>query len=219
MAKSGSMQPEIFPVAAVGAILSALRGRLASVQGSGEALAPFARALSTVPPGAAVTPPTQSLPVCRHLAAALAALRGTAMDALAAPVAELASEAFWTQNPNYRRRPPAPGFLDGYGYFVLAGPADGPPAFVECTGLACGLLLLAPGTLYPAHRHPAAELYVPLSGGEWQRGEGDWRSEPPDAVIRHEPDAMHAMRAGDTPLLAAYLWMGELATYARLADG
>jgi len=217
MAKPGSKQPEIFPVAAVGAAVSGLRDLLAAASSADRrAVAPFERILAAVQASAAVTPPTQPLPVCRHFPAALAAGRGTAAAGLAGPLAELAAEAFWTQNPNYQRRPPSPGFLDGYGYFVLAGPADGPPAFVECTGLACGLLLLAPGTLYPAHRHPAAELYLPLTGGEWQRGEGAWRAEVAGAVIRHEPDEMHAMRAGETPLLAAYLWMGELATFARI---
>src|SRR5690606_24414945 len=116
-----------------------------------------------------------------------------------------------------RRQPPAPGFLDAYGYFVLAGPADGPPAFVECPGLACGLLLLGPGTLYPPHRHPAAELYLPLTGdGEWQEGDSAWRRVPAGAVIHHASGVVHAMRAAAAPLLAAYLWMGDLATYARL---
>lgn len=216
MAKPGPAQPEIFPVAAIDAVTSALRALLARAEGSGPA-APFARALEAVNPAAAVTPPLQVLPVCRHLAVALGAI--DAMSSLAEPLAELAAEAYWTQNPNYQRRPPAAGFLDDYGYFVLAGPADGPPSFVECADFACGLLLLGPGTLYPAHRHPASELYIALTGdAAWQRGDEAWRSEPAGAVIHHASGEPHAIRAGPTPLLAAYLWMGELATYARLSQ-
>src|SRR3546814_9783392 len=99
----------------------------------------------------------QSLPVCAHRDAALHAARGTGAGRLAEAAAPLAIDAFWTQNPNYQRRPPAADFLDGYGYFVVAGPADGAPACVESPSLAAGVLLLGPGTRYPPHRHPAEE--------------------------------------------------------------
>jgi hypothetical protein len=220
MAKPGPEQPEIFPVAAVDRVVAGLRDLLALARPADRAaVAAFAKALEAIHPAAAVTPPTQRLPVCRHLPAALGAARAARAAVLAEPLAGLAVEAFWAQNPRYRRRPPAMGFLEDYGYFVLAGPADGPPAFVECPDLACGLLLLGPGTLYPAHRHPAAELYIPLTGeGEWQRGEEEWRTEPAGAIIYHGSAVPHAMRAGRTPLLAAYLWIGDLATHARLSQ-
>ncbi len=50
----------------------------------------------------------------------------------------------WAQNPNYRRRPPDPKFLDNYGYAVIAGPPDGPPTLVAEHPLALGVLLLGP---------------------------------------------------------------------------
>lgn len=213
MAKPDSLEQEIFPVAAVDAAIAGMRGLLARAEDRG-----FAAALETIHPGAAVAPPPQALPVCRHLPAALAAAGGTPAEPLAAALAELAAAAYWAQNPNYRQRPPSGEFLDGYGYFVLAGPADGPPSFIECPELACGLLLLGPGTLYPAHRHPAVELYVPLTDeGEWQSGDEPWRRQPAGTLIHHESGVPHAMRAGGTPLLAAYLWRGELATHARIA--
>lgn len=218
MAKPGTVQQPIFPVPAVAAALQALRDFLERAPDR-EAAASFRAVLGAIRPSAAVTPPRQELPVCRHLPAALDAAQGTPAGTLAGPLAELAATAFWTQNPNYRRRPPTAGFLDGYGYFVLAGPADGPPSFVECTTLACGFLLLAPGTLYPPHRHPAIEVYVALGGdGAWQRGDEDWRQEVPGAVLHHPSGVPHAMRAGTSPLLAAYLWMGELASFAQLSQ-
>lgn len=218
MAKPGTVQRPIFPVAAVEAAIQALHDALAQA-GDRPAVDPFHEALAAIRPAAAVAPPRQEVPVCGHLVAALDAARGTPAAAFVEPVAALAGAAFWTQNPNYRSRPPAPDFLDRYGYFVLAGPADGPSSFIECPDLACGFLLLAPGTLYPSHRHPAVELYIPLSGdGEWQEGANPWRKEQPGAVIHNPSGVAHAMRAGTAPLLAAYLWLGELATHARLAQ-
>ena len=80
------------------------------------------------------------------------------------------------------------------------------------------MLLLGPGTLYPLHEHPAVEIYCPLTlDAEWWLGDGPWRSEPPTAIIYHAPGVRHAMRAGLSPLLAVYIWRGDLATHARLS--
>ena len=219
MAHAQSHDDLLFPVAPVGALIGVVLEALSRAPGKARAAAPpLAAILLAVHPAAAVAPPLQTQPVCRHLPAALAAARGGGGTAFADPSDKLAAEACWTQNPNYRRQPPGPDFLENYGYFVVAGPADGPPAFIETPALALGLLLLGPGTLYPPHAHPAEELYIPLAGdGEWQKGDAAWRTEPAGAVIHHPAGVSHATRAGKTPLLAAYLWRGELATYARLS--
>ncbi|HEY3064966.1 MAG TPA: dimethylsulfonioproprionate lyase family protein [Methylomirabilota bacterium] len=159
-----------------------------------------------------------------HSALADAATNAVAPNAAGALslVAEL--DAFslalaWTQNPNYRRRPPDPSFLDNYGYAVIAGPADGPPALAVHPHLALGVLLLGPHAHYPIHAHPATEVYYTLTpGGEWWRDDGPWRAEPAGTAIHHPPNVRHATRAGASPLLAVYLWSGDLATHARLAD-
>lgn len=218
MALAATRGDPLFPAGTVGALLDALGAVLDGAGGdSSAAVGPFRAALSQINIAAAVAPPMQSLPVCAHLDAALHAARGAGAGRLAEAVAPLAIDAFWTQNPNYQRRPPAADFLDGYGYFVVAGPADGAPAFVESPSLAVGLLLLGPGTRYPAHRHPAEELYIPLTDhGEWQKGEAAWRVEPAGGIIHHPPDLPHATRAGQGPLLALYLWRGALAHHARL---
>ena len=82
--------------------------------------------------------------------------------------------------------------------------------------LALGVLLLGPGTHYPLHAHPAVEVYYTLTPGEWWRDDGPWRLEPPGTAIHHPPDVRHATRAGAVPLLALYLWRGDLATHASL---
>jgi Dimethlysulfonioproprionate lyase len=155
------------------------------------------------------------LPVCRLCEIALGRPPAN-VSILCAALAALKPRLTWTQNPNYRHSPPSPDFLDNYGYAVLAGPAEGPPALARHDRLAFGILLLGPRTHYPLHHHPAAEVYIPLNYAEWWRDEGPWREEAPGAVIHHPPDIPHATRAGDAPMLALYLWRGELATHAKL---
>ena len=93
----------------------------------------------------------------------------------------------------------------------------GPGGLVETHALALGLLLLGPGTHYPTHRHPAVEIYVVASGeGEWRMGEGPWRRRPAGEVIRHDSMVPHATRALGDPLLAVYVWRGDLDTHARI---
>ena len=154
---------------------------------------------------------------CRFWEGALAAADGTDAPAgLPDALAGLGPQLVWTQNPNYRRAPPSEDFLDQYGYAVLVGPRAGPPALVEHATLALGVLLLGPGTQYPLHHHPATEIYVPLNEAEWWRGGGPWREEAPGAVILHPSGVPHATRTGRLPLLAIYLWSGDLGTHARL---
>lgn len=158
------------------------------------------------------------LPVCQFWVAGLQAAEDLGpLAGLVQALEALGPWLAWTQNPNYRRSPPATGFLDSYGYAVIAGPADGPPALIGHAALALGVLLLGPHTHYPLHHHPAIEIYVPLGAAEWWRGDGPWRPEPPGAVIHHASDVAHATRTGDAPLLAIYLWAGDLGTHARLA--
>jgi mannose-6-phosphate isomerase-like protein (cupin superfamily) len=207
--------------AALDAFFGGLAGRLRQAAPadarSAAALADFAERVAALPGSAAAAlEPQAPLPVCRHWPAALAGL-----DAgWARPLASLAPALRWTRNPNYRRAPPDPDFLANYGYAVIAGPADGPAAPIRCETLALGILLLGPGTHYPLHSHPAVELYVTLSGdGDWWRDDGPWQAVPPDRVIHHESLAPHATRAGASPLLAAYVWQGDLGRHARLVEG
>jgi quercetin dioxygenase-like cupin family protein len=134
---------------------------------------------------------------------------------LVEPLAALEPHFHWVQNPNYVAAPPDPDFLRNYGYVVLAGPGG----LVETQNLALGFLMLGPGTHYPTHRHPAVEIYVPVAGhAEWRKGEDSWRIEPPGSVIRHETMVPHATRTLSEPLLAIYLWQGDLKTHARIVS-
>jgi dimethlysulfoniopropionate lyase len=129
------------------------------------------------------------------------------------PLTALTPELRWVQNPNYVAAPPDPTFLRNYGYAVLAGPGG----LVATDSLALGILLLGPKTHYPSHRHPAVEIYVVAAGeAEWRKGESPWRRKAPGSVIRHETMMVHATRTLDEPLLAVYVWQGDLKTHAKI---
>jgi hypothetical protein len=96
-------------------------------------------------------------------------------------------------------------FLDNYGWLELFGTRG----HFANDRMAGGFLILGPGIEYPDHHHVAEELYVPLTGGTcWRMGEGAWRLRQAGEVIHHASNVSHAMRTGDEPLLAFYLWRG-----------
>jgi len=211
--------------AALESLLTALDGELrdaamkAADMDLTASLREFARLLRSIDPRSpapAGDASAEQLTVCRFWEASL---RGASdvPRSLVAALETLGPSLSWAQNPNYRHQPPDATFLANYGYAVIAGPVDGPPALVVDPRLALGVLLLGPRAHYPLHAHPAVEIYYTLTqGGEWWRGDGPWRQEPPGALIHHAPDERHATRAGASPLLAIYLWRGDLVTHATL---
>jgi mannose-6-phosphate isomerase-like protein (cupin superfamily) len=174
------------------------------------ALAPFLAQW----PAAAAQPsrspgPTSSLPVLRWLAR-IAGDQACVDPELVAALCAAAPLLAWRQT--YTREEVGASFLQEYGWSELLAPAGGRG------GVACGVLLLGPHTLYPPHRHEADEVYVPLSGvAEWQSGASAFRDAAPGTVIHHPSEESHAMRTGEQPLLAIYLWRSaDLSQKARL---
>ncbi len=152
-----------------------------------------------------------SLPVQAHWPAALAS------DPLGPFCAALADELRrgghgWRQNPNYRAHPPSGTFLANYGYLECVGP----DAAWRVTEFRLGFLLLGRKTLYPAHRHPAEEIYLPLGPARWFRQGEDWQEKAGGAVIHHPPHCGHATESGIAPLAAIYLWRGEVTKAAEI---
>ncbi len=85
----------------------------------------------------------------------------------------------------------------------------GPEAPCVSNRFCFGFTLIAPESLYPAHFHPAVELYYVLSGtAEWSLAGKSTRHQP-GSFILHPSNAIHAMKTGDTPLLAMYTWSGD----------
>jgi hypothetical protein len=98
-----------------------------------------------------------------------------------------------------------PEFLKGYGWSEFIG-LRGP---VPSVTLACGVLLLGPGTDYPLHKHEAAELYLPIAGQAlWKMGEGPYQAIRPGQPILHPSWMPHATKCEDQGLAALYVWIG-----------
>jgi hypothetical protein len=132
--------------------------------------------------------------------------------ALVEAVAALAGDMDWRQT--YTRDDFGERFLQNYGWSEWIGQRG----IFESDAIACGVLLLGPGTEYPAHSHEAEELYLPLAGHAWWRSAGsDWRLRPPGEWIHHPSWTSHAMRTAREPLLAAYVWRaGDLTAKSRI---
>ena len=153
--------------------------------------------------GAATTADQPS--ACRHLDAALAIARQDAPDVaeVADAVGSLAGRLTWAPRPGSESVAD-----DFYGNHANAR-VIGPDGLEIRDDVSVGLSLMAPNTRYPDHRHPPEEVYLVLSPGEWRQGDGAWHEPGPGGVVHNPPAIVHAMRSGDTPLLAIWcLWMG-----------
>ena len=76
-------------------------------------------------------------------------------------------------------------------------------------GVQCGLMLVAPGEVYPEHGHPPQEIYLPIAGnGQWRCGGAtDYRQLESDELVYNHPHDVHGVIAGVEPLLAMFiLW-------------
>jgi quercetin dioxygenase-like cupin family protein len=85
----------------------------------------------------------------------------------------------------------------------------GPEAPFRSDNVCLGLTLIGPETLYPAHRHPATELYHVVAGTATWTLDGVSHNYPPGTFILHPSQAIHAMRTHAEPLLAIYSWSGS----------
>jgi quercetin dioxygenase-like cupin family protein len=147
----------------------------------------------------------ERLPACDHLDLALE--RGTEdREAnLALSVAGLAPALRWTYsyptNPRDRDLSAKVAFAQ-----IVGGRGLLPDSAIHI-----GLTLIAPHVVYPAHRHPAVELYLVISGTAlWQSGDAGPARKPPGSVILHPSNIVHAMTTFEEPLLAIWTWRGDL---------
>ena len=155
----------------------------------------------------------QSVPVLEACLASLS--QDGSADRLTGATRGLLPALHFVQSESYLRNPPSPGFARGYGYAVICGPRQGPPTLLCDEEMALGVLALGPGVHYPAHHHPAAEIYHVISGrAKWWKAGGAWSVKAPGETIHHPSGTAHATWAGDEPLIAVYLWRGDLMTDA-----
>lgn len=155
-------------------------------------------------------PPTGARP--KALVDLDAALDGLDLDGFGTLLRDLAPRLPWVESSL-----PMPGPLVGrYSYVDIAGP----DALIVTQDLGFGLYLQRRDTVYPAHAHAAEEFYVVLSGtAAWQKGDGAFSKQPPGRFIHHRPNERHAMTTGAEPLLAMWLWTGDLDETSYRIDG
>ncbi len=159
-------------------------------------------------PGRTINPASvepERLPACDHLAFALE--RGTAdrEAELALSIAALAPALRWTYsyptNPRDRDLSSKVAFAQIVGRRGLQPDSD----------INIGLTLIAPHVVYPAHFHPAVELYLVIAGTAlWQSGNAEPAMRPPGSVILHPGNVVHAMTTFEDPLLAIWTWRGDI---------
>ena len=152
---------------------------------------------------AAVEP--EGLPVCDHLPFALE--RGTAdCEAnLALSIAALAPNLRWTYS--YPTNPRDRDLSSKVAFAQIVGARGLQPD----SKIHIGLTLIAPHVVYPAHLHPAVELYLVIAGTAlWQNGLAEPAMMPPGSVILHPSNVVHAMTTFEEPLLAIWTWRGDL---------
>jgi quercetin dioxygenase-like cupin family protein len=145
------------------------------------------------------------LPASDHLASALdRAVEGETAE-IAHAIAELADSLLWTYS--YPRNPQDLDLSSKVAFAQIAGSRG----LRTDADIHIGLTLIAPHVVYPAHRHPAVELYLVVAGTAlWQSGEGEPALRVPGSVILHPSNVVRAMTTFDEPLLAVWTWRGDL---------
>jgi quercetin dioxygenase-like cupin family protein len=152
---------------------------------------------------APASPPPADHPALRHLPTAVQGFRD--LDALTRNAPLLP----WRHG--YQPDPSRPGLYDGLAWTEIIGPE----APLRHSALCVGFLLLAPHTHYPAHAHPAVEVYHVISGlTEWTAGQTTTERRPGDFIL-HPSGMRHAMSTAAEPLLAIYTWTGDVTSSSR----
>ncbi len=200
-----------------GRFLAAAASAIAGARRDGPGLPADLDAVSAAlaaPPAERVAVAPRVRPACRHLAAALALGAAGPAAHLVGALRPLVEGLRWRHE--YDVDDALPGFSRNLAYAEVAGPFGAVPSRTLC----CGLVLMAPSTLYPAHAHAATELYHVLAGrARWQLGGEPWAPRPPGAFILHPSGVAHAMATEAEPLLALYVWYGDMAGAVTFTEG
>lgn len=155
-------------------------------------------------------PQPQHTSVAAHLDAALTLASRQDAAELAACIRPLAPWLRWTFG--YPEHPMFPELESQVAFAQMVGPGD----MAHSDELLIGLALLAPHTVYPAHAHPAHEIYLPIGGtGIWSRGASAAEAQAPGAIILHPSNVVHTTVSHADPVLAIYFWRGDLITASQ----
>ena len=151
-------------------------------------------------------------PACGHLEAALLCVNGA--EALRLAINKARPALRWVTYDAYPRELIGTRFPVAHAFATLIGgegifPAD---------DFELGLFLIAPKTLYRDHRHPAPELYVPLTGPhEWRFGVREsWMEMGAHTPIWNDSMQIHATLVRDVPFLALFAWTRDVTADASV---
>jgi quercetin dioxygenase-like cupin family protein len=161
------------------------------------------RFLARADPEPAFVPEPTRHPLLAHVAPVIATV-AERFPALASALHHVAAELPWRYG--YGARADLPGLETRMGYAEIVGPA----APFRSGEVCLGVTFLAPGTVYPAHRHPAVELYRIVAGRPQWTVEDETHQREPPTIILHQSGAVHAMTTEGEALLAIYSWTGDI---------
>lgn len=100
-------------------------------------------------------------------------------------------------------------FMDRWGCFSIIG--DKAP-FISAK-MRLFVLYMAPGVVYPWHRHPAEEIYLVVSGRATFRRQGARGEELSEGrCIYHSSNQVHALETTDSGILCLVAWRNHLTT-------
>lgn len=146
------------------------------------------------------TPAQAPLPAQQYLAEALTFGRRNASDLAAVTDAFSALEPQLTWRRREIKGPGAEDFARGHANAYIVGPGG----VEERSDVWIGASLMAPHVQYVDHHHPPAEVYLVLTPGSWRQDQAPWWEPGIGGIVYNQPDVVHAMKSGTTPLFAVW---------------
>lgn len=141
----------------------------------------------------------------KHLPGALDAARSGPGRAVADAIAAAQNDLLWYYG--YAPRPGERDLSQDIAFCEILGPTTGS---FRSADTRLGFTLIGPRMHYPAHSHPAVELYHLLAGSStWIKADVPARKEPGDFIL-HPSGMSHAMETDDVSLLSIYSWSGDI---------
>ena len=142
-----------------------------------------------------------SSPTCKYLENALDGIPNT-LDPMDKLTKIIAHNVIW----NEAERGVPEFFKGGYAFAEIVGEMG----FKFSKKIRLGFFLQKPNLNYPLHAHDAKELYFILSGSaDWEIEDKKFKASP-GLMILHEEKEEHAMTTSEFPLLALWIWTGNI---------
>jgi dimethylpropiothetin dethiomethylase len=139
-------------------------------------------------------------PACHHIVEAIAYLPPSFQET----VTEANKYLSW-RVPGFGQLPP--DLADHLAVTEILGPQG----LFQSDSVSLGIILLAPGVMYPTHKHAAEELYLVLSGHlHWYLDEQSVGTRHSGEFVCHKPWQRHAMTNGPKASLLFWGWTGDI---------